>query len=122
MESFAKCIRIAYCLRLIPSAFKKNLEALAKVRNTFAHSDRVLDFTDQRVIDHCKNLKPPKNPPSTMTKEQWEEYLKQLKSPNMAFRNFIGICFVSTFTLIGIGGMVEPTKNAPCPLVSWDDD
>src|SRR6266852_3912159 len=54
LESFSKCTRMAYCLGLISEPIKKNLETLGRVRNRFAHNDRILDFNDSIIAEWCR--------------------------------------------------------------------
>jgi DNA-binding MltR family transcriptional regulator len=46
---------LAYCLGLIDSACKTNLEQIAAIRNEFAHRPGVT-FNDERIVEYCERF------------------------------------------------------------------
>jgi hypothetical protein len=59
LGDFFSRANVAYCLGLIPIKVFQNLLSILEVRNTFAHSHRRIDFSDEKVAGLCKQLKMP---------------------------------------------------------------
>jgi DNA-binding MltR family transcriptional regulator len=59
LDSMSKRRDLAYCLGLISGPVYENLDRLGRLRNHFAHNNKVIDFTDQRAKDLCNALAPP---------------------------------------------------------------
>jgi hypothetical protein len=51
----AKC-KIAYCLGLYGKTILSDLTIIGKIRNLFAHSKQLLQFTDPNITDLCDKL------------------------------------------------------------------
>mgnify|MGYP001438258712 CR=1 FL=1 len=56
---FTAQARMAYCLGLVGEIGLRDIEAIAKIRNRFAHQFSVRSFSEQRVRDICGSLKSP---------------------------------------------------------------
>lgn len=56
LNTFSTKIDMAYMLGLIPLSIKNNLDTIRKIRNKFAHSPNLLDFSDEEITGLCKNL------------------------------------------------------------------
>src|SRR5579871_2496310 len=59
LESYSKCANMAYCLGFISLPILKNLERIGKVRNLFAHSASIREFTDPDIAAECDKLTMP---------------------------------------------------------------
>lgn len=57
LESNSRCVKMAYCLGLIPKAVMDNLVLIARIRNTFAHSRKKITFNEKEVAELCDQLK-----------------------------------------------------------------
>lgn len=51
---------MAYCLGFVSLPILNNLEKIGKVRNLFAHSTTIREFTDPEIAAECKKLTLPK--------------------------------------------------------------
>jgi hypothetical protein len=49
-------IDMCFCLGMIDQITRRNAKGIAKIRNTFAHSHRPIDFADAEVLQECRNL------------------------------------------------------------------
>jgi DNA-binding MltR family transcriptional regulator len=59
LGEFSGCFQLAYCLGLIDKWTYQNAMAVARIRNTFAHSHKELDFKDDKIVALCNELKEP---------------------------------------------------------------
>ena len=50
-------LEMAYCLGLISKTMLQNVTTIGRVRNTFAHSHKPIDFDDPQVVSLCNDLK-----------------------------------------------------------------
>src|SRR6266436_3438925 len=57
LDSFSKCTDVAYCLGFFPKAVYQNLKIIGKIRNAFAHSTTVHDFTTPEIAGLCSQLR-----------------------------------------------------------------
>jgi hypothetical protein len=56
LETFASRIVMAYGLKMIGPNVRKDLDAIRKVRNAFAHSSHPVTFETSAIRDSCKEL------------------------------------------------------------------
>src|SRR5579862_1293119 len=59
LSSYSPKADMCYCLGLIPKSVYNNVKNIAKIRNRFAHSHTMIDFTDAEVMQLCGELKLP---------------------------------------------------------------
>ena len=60
LHTASSCTDMAFCLGFITKPVWKNLKQISRVRNLFAHSEIMRDFTDDEVVKLCKGLTFPK--------------------------------------------------------------
>jgi hypothetical protein len=56
LQPFSIRLRLAYALGLIPTAMRKDLVYLNKIRNEFAHNGEIESFDEAPICDWCANL------------------------------------------------------------------
>jgi DNA-binding MltR family transcriptional regulator len=73
LSTFASKIRMGYALGIYESYVRNELGLIHHIRNNFAHSKQMLDFTDPIIVDACGLLYLPK---------KWKlPYLKDAPAP-----------------------------------------
>jgi DNA-binding MltR family transcriptional regulator len=55
-----RCTQMAYSIGLIREPVKQNLERVGEIRNTFAHSRKLIEFEDATIVALCSKLTLPK--------------------------------------------------------------
>lgn len=60
LSSFAGKIDLAYAIGALDETTRANLHTVRDIRNTFAHTKKVLDFEDPIIIDALSKIKEPK--------------------------------------------------------------
>ncbi len=56
LATFSAKIKFAYYLGKISAVSRRDLDTIRAIRNNFAHSPKVISFTEQSIADRCKNL------------------------------------------------------------------
>jgi len=56
LSTFRSKIDLAYALEIFYEEQHDDAQSIRKIRNTFAHTTKKLNFSTQLVIDNCKNL------------------------------------------------------------------
>jgi hypothetical protein len=124
LDGFSKCIRMAYCLGLIPNSLKRNLQTIAKVRNTFAHSDRTIDFSDNKIVALCMSgFVLPKG--FTNMPKELEIGLQNASGPHPDKQDevagqYVGFCLLAFMALSITSGLTKPVEEFKNPAVFWD--
>ncbi len=56
LGTFSAKTKIAYCLNLIPESVYKDLNAIRKIRNIYAHQLHGLSFSAEPILSECNKL------------------------------------------------------------------
>jgi DNA-binding MltR family transcriptional regulator len=57
LSSFSSRIDIAFALDVVSHQIRDDMNTIKKIRNTFAHSEKILHFTEPEIADLCKKLR-----------------------------------------------------------------
>lgn len=106
--------KLAYCLSLIKTRTLENIEAIARIRNEFAHSPAPIDFSHPNVKKLCDDLK-------GVGKVEFPPYLlaavfevfQAQNNPQTTQQRFVEVALGTALTMITIPGKISEVKSDP---------
>jgi DNA-binding MltR family transcriptional regulator len=57
LSSFASRIAMAFAFGVVSKDIRDDMDTIRKIRNTFAHSKKILNFTDPEIAACCRKLR-----------------------------------------------------------------
>ncbi len=116
LESASSRAYACHALGLIEKEVRESALAIGRIRNKFAHSHCPLDFSNNEVIQHCKNLKEPlATAPASVTEEQKKQFFADPR------RRLVAVTYATFFTIMSASKTVIKQTVPTLPSACWLD-
>jgi hypothetical protein len=88
LATFGAKIKMGHALRLYGDITQADLNCIKDIRNVFAHAKINLDFSNELVVDACKQLQGPYGP-STEDKKNWSAQRRFMQCAEYLYLEFL---------------------------------
>lgn len=108
ISSFSGKIDLAYAMGIFDETTKANLHTVREIRNTFAHTKRVLDFEDALIVSALSKIREPNRP-------GYKRTIRVAKSAStqsgLRMQSFAVICLVLNTQMLEIATKTATARN-----------